>query len=275
MDTKVRKAVIPCAGFGTRFLPVTKVVPKELLPVGNKPAIHYVVQEAVASGIEEIILVCHPSKVSIVDYFRPDEDLKAFLKKRGKRKELEELEGIESLAKFTMVIQEQPLGLGHAVLCAREAVGDDPFVVMLPDRLVGHEIPAMRQLLEPCLERNSWGILLERVSRERVSAYGIIDGESMEEGIYKIRRIVEKPAPEGAPSDLAVLGRYFFTPEIFPWLVKSKPGALGEIQLTDGMDALTRETTGVGILCRGQIFDMGFPEGLLELCQHLDSLTRP
>ena len=267
MGNRIKKAVIPAAGFGTRFLPITKVVPKELLPVGSKPAIQYVVEEAVASGIEEIILVCHPSKSTVIDYFKPDRDLNDFLEKRGKRKEIDELKKIESLARFTVVTQKEPRGLGDAVLCARDAVAGEPFLVMLPDVLIADEIPETRRLIEDG-PGGEWGILLERVSRERVSSYGIIRGEEGERGVWTIRGAVEKPRPEEAPSDLAILGRYLFTPEIFGKIEKSGKGKLGEVQLTDAIDALAKTTTGKGIVCRGRIFDVGTPQGLIQAYQH-------
>ena len=261
---QVKKAVIPAAGFGTRFLPVTKVVPKELLPIGNKSAIQYVVEEAVASGVEEIILVSHPSKQSIFDYFQPDAKLKDFLQKKGKKKELKELERIESLACIRVVIQEEPLGLGHAILCAREAVGGDRFFVILPDVLVETEIPACRQLLEVCGGERDWGVLLERVGQERLSSYGIVRGETLPDGSYCVRGAVEKPTPKNAPSDLAILGRYLFTPEIFEILEGLRPGAIGEIQLTDAIDRFAKRRQGAGAICQGEVFDIGTPQGLRE-----------
>lgn len=258
---KVKKAVIPVAGFGTRFLPVTKAVPKELLPVGNRPAVQYVVEEAVASGVEEILFVCHPSKWSIIDYFRPDTKLKDFLRRKGKKKELEELERIESLARFHVVMQEEPLGLGHAILCAREAVGEERFFVILPDVLVVSEVPACRQLLEAC---DDWGFLLEKVGRERLSSYGVIQGEAVSDGTWRVQGAVEKPSPKEAPSDLAILGRYLFTPEIFGEIERQEAGALGEIQLSDAIGSLCRRREGRGVVCKGRILDVGTPDGLYK-----------
>ncbi len=265
---KIRKAVIPAAGYGTRFLPITKVVPKELLPIGRKPVIQYVVEEAVASGMEEIVLVCHRSKTAIIDYFKPDPDLKSFLRERGKKDEMAELERIESLATFKVVYQEEPLGLGHAVWCAREAVGEEPFVVMLPDVLAIGEVPASRPLMEACSGGGEWGLLLERVPKDRISSYGIIRGKKSGEGAFRIEGAVEKPMAEEAPTDLAILGRYLFPPDIFDIIASMKGGALGEIQLTDAIDRLANKVPGIGLLSQGTVFDVGTPEGWQEANRH-------
>lgn len=262
--SRIRKAVIPCAGYGTRFLPITKIVPKELLPIGNKPAIQYVVEEAVDAGIEEIILVCHRGKTSIVDYFRPDSNLNNFLKSKGKQRELEELKRLESLAEFRVVYQEEPRGLGDAVLSSRAAVGDESFLVILPDDLIVHKVSGSRQLLNVCKKEGSWGILLERVPKERVSAYGIICGGRLAEGVYSIEGAIEKPPPEQAPTDLSIIGRYLFPPVIFDLIARGGKGALGEIQLTDAINALAGQRSGMGMVCQGRRFDVGTPEGLLE-----------
>lgn len=266
---KVKKAVIPAAGFGTRFLPITKVVPKELLPVRNKPSIQYVVEEAVASGVEEIIFVCHPSKKAVVDYFRPDIKLKDFLQKKGKKKEIEELERIESLARFRVAIQEEPLGLGHAILCAEDLVGRDRFFVSLPDVLVVSEIPACRQLLEACPSDEDWGVLLERVGREMLSSYGIVRCGALSNETCRVQGAVEKPNPSEAPSDLAILGRYLFTPEIFSEIKGQRTGALGEIQLSDAINNLCRKHEAKGAVCRGRVLDVGTPEGLKAALEFL------
>ncbi len=262
---QVRKAVIPVAGYGTRFLPVTKVVPKELLPVGKRPVIQYVVQEAVAAGIEEIIFVCQPSRQEVVHYFKADPPLESFLESRGKKEELEEVRRISRLATFSVVTQNEPLGLGHAILCAREAVGNEPFLVLLPDMLVGGGERASRELIRGCGE--NWGLTLMKVSRERVSQYGIIEGDEVRTGLFRLRRAVEKPNQNEAPSDLAILGRYLFPPRIFPLIEKSRPGALGEIQLTDAINLLCQESHGIGVVTGEEVFDVGNPEGLLRANQ--------
>ncbi len=253
---KIRKAVIPAAGYGTRLLPITKSVPKELLPIGTKPAIQYVVEEAVLAGVEEIILVCNPGKMAVAEYFQPDPVLKDFLEKKGKKKEIEELEKIESLAKFTIVFQKEPLGLGHAVWCAREAVGDENFLVMLPDVLVFHPIPATVQLLSVCGE-DDWGLLLEKIPYEKISSYGVIDGKEVKLGVWAFHGAVEKPEPAQVPSQMGILGRYIFPPKVFEYLGHFKKGLLGEVQLTDAIDRLAKSKTGCGVVCEGKVLDVG------------------
>ncbi len=271
---KVRKAVIPAAGYGTRLLPITKAVPKELLPLGNKPVIQYVVEEAVASGVEEIILVCHPSKFSVFDYFQPNSDFSAFLLERGKKKELEELRKIESLATFRLVYQEQPSGLGHAVWCARKLIGDENFLVLLPDVLINHEVSGVCQLLDSCSEVGEWGLLLEEVSREKAKSYGIVGGREVE-GYFRIESAVEKPDPEMTPSRFGILGRYLLPPKIFQLIEQTGPGALGEIQLTDAINLLAREQPGRGLVCQGRLFDLGVPEGLLKASNYFQKSSSP
>lgn len=267
---RIRKAVIPAAGYGTRLLPITKVVPKELLPIGNKPAIQYVVEEAVAAGVEEIILVCHPSKMEIVDYFKPNKDLRSFLESKGKREEIDELERVESMARFEVVYQEEPLGLGHAVLCAREAVGDEPFLVMLPDVLIPANNRATNDLVKACPDPSDWGLLLERIPQSQISSYGIVRAEAMGPLRHRLRGAVEKPGPDEAPSDLGILGRYLLTSEIFADLRSLKAGKRGEIQLTDAIDALAQRSPGTGLLNEGRFFDIGTPEGLVEAYQSME-----
>jgi UTP--glucose-1-phosphate uridylyltransferase len=269
----IKKAVIPAAGYGTRFLPITKVVPKELLPIGNKPAIQYVVEEAVRSGIEEIILVCNPCKSGIIDYFKPDKGLQAFLEKKGKKEELEELDRIESMVKFKVVYQKEPLGLGHAVWCARKEIGSEPFLVILPDVLIEDEIPAAQHLMEACQGGSEWGVLVERVTPSEVSSYGVVRVEKVREKIYRLIGAVEKPKPSEAPSDLGILGRYLLPPEIIDILEGVGEGALGEIQLTDALDILARKWSGRAVMSRGEIFDVGTPEGLREAYQYFEEVT--
>ena len=259
---KIRKAVIPAAGFGTRFLPITKIIPKELLPIGNKPAIQYVVQECVEAGLEEIILVCHPDKTSIADYFTPNKSLHTFLKSRGKFQESQELKQIESLANFKVVYQKEPLGLGHAIGCARKAIGDEPFVVLLPDMILPPEQTGLTEMVQLFQKTGSWGLLLMPVSKEKTSSYGIVKGQKDKKGIFWIQSAVEKPQPQDAPSNLAILGRYLFPPEIFEYIQRSEKGALGEIQVTDAINSLLKKKRGWGIVRKGGIFDVGVPAGL-------------
>jgi UTP--glucose-1-phosphate uridylyltransferase len=265
----VKKAVIPAAGYGTRFLPITKVVPKELLPIGNKPAIHYVVEEALASGVEEIVLVCHPSKTEIIDYFRPNKEVRRFLEKKGKKEELIELERIESMARFHVVYQNEPLGLGHAVWCARKEIGQEAFSVILPDVLILDKVPATQQLLEHC-RGGEWGVLVERIPPSEISSYGVIRMEKIRDRVYRLLGAVEKPKDSQAPSDLGILGRYLLPPNIFGILESLKAGTGGEIQLTDAIDLLASEMSGRGVMASGDIFDIGTPEGLREAYQYFD-----
>ncbi len=268
---KVRKAVIPAAGYGTRFLPITKIIPKELLPIGNKPAIQYVVEEAVEAGIEEIILVCNPHKVPIADFFRPDRYLNRFLENQNKQKEIAELKRIESLARITVVYQEEAMGLGHSILCAEDAVEGEPFLVMLPDVLILPAHTGAKQLVEECHKKMTWGFLLERVPKEKISSYGIVKSVINPQGDYVIHGAVEKPKVEDAPSDLSLLGRYLLPGDIFQYIDQQKKGAKGEVQLTDALNDMAQKTPALGILNSGKIFDVGTPEGLSEIYFHLKS----
>lgn len=245
----IRKAVIPAAGLGTRFLPISKTIPKELLPIGGKPSLQYVMEEAIRSGIREVIVVNHPRKKLIEDYFRSPET---------------RVEDIE----VTFVYQEEPLGLGHAVLCAEKAVGQEPFVVLLPDVIIDAPIPATQQLLDIVKPRGEWGLLLESIPMESVSSCGVILGETAGPNLYRIKMAIEKPKQEEAPSNLAICGRYLFTPDIFKFLKKTRPGILGEIQLTDAIDQLAREKAGYAALFDGLLFDVGTPQKMLRAWNH-------
>ena len=260
----VRKAVIPAAGLGTRFLPVTKAVPKELLPLFDKPLIQYAVEEAVRSGIEEIILVTSEDKESLERYFQPHPQLEESLQGKVSPEMLEEVERLGKLARVSFVRQEQPLGLGHAVLTAREQVGDEAFAVILPDDVVFHETPALAQMLEVYHRRGDGVIAVEEVPPERVSSYGVIDPESLSEGEYRIRGLVEKPPPEEAPSNLAIVGRYILPPAVFHTLERTTPGAKGEIQLTDGLALLLESHQLFAYRLNGERHDGGTPMGLLK-----------
>lgn len=268
---KVTKAVIPCAGYGTRLFPVTKLVPKELLPIGTKPAIQYIVEEAVAAGITDIILVCSRNKLSIADYFRADAALHGFLQERGKDSELKQLKAIEEMAKVTVVYQETPKGLGDAVLCARREVGNDPFLVSLPDDLIFGEPNPVPALIDACSAHNlPWGLMLKEVQREKITSYGIISGDVIGHDIYGINGAVEKPAPEEAPSNLGILGRYLLDPTIFEALARASSGSLGEIQLTNAINTLARTRPGCGLVCRNRLFDIGTMDGLLSAWSYIN-----
>lgn len=240
---KIRKAVIPVAGIGVRYLPQTKALPKELLPIVDKPVIQYIVEEAVRSGIEQIIFVNSQNKVAIENYFSRDRALEAILQQRGKQKEMEMIQAISNLAEFISVQQHEPLGLGHAVLQARDVVGDEPFLVFGGDDIVEGDTPAAQQLIDVAMEYDAPVIGVMPVSRESVDRYGVIAvAEQKSDTVTRLSDIVEKPSPEEAPSLLAVGGRWLFTADIFACLEQTKPGAGGEIQLTDAIRQLLTHT---------------------------------
>ena len=258
----IRKAVLPVAGLGTRVLPASKVVPKEMLPIVDKPTLQYIVEEAVTAGIEEIILVTSRSKRSIEDHFDAFPELEQTLERKGKLKELAELRHVQGLAKYVTVRQIEPLGLGHAVLTARELVGDEPFVIMLGDEIFAPETPPLPRMLE-VYERYQASVLsLFSVPRAQISSYGIASVKDLEAGILQITDMVEKPPIEEAPSDLAVAGRYIVTPDIFSLIEKLPVGRGGEIQLTDALLQQAQAGRCYGIRINGR-YDMGTPLGLL------------
>src|ERR1700680_1149524 len=259
----IRKAVLPVAGLGTRVLPASKVVPKEMLPIVDKPTLQYIVEEAVAAGVEEIIFVTSRSKRSIEDHFDSFPELEAVLERKGKRKELAELRALQTMATYTSVRQSEPLGLGHAVWCAKELVGDEPFIVMLGDIIVPPETPCLPQLIE-VHERYGGSVLsLVILPPEVIPSYGIATVEGLDEGGLKITHRVEKPALEEAPSNLGAYGRYVFTPDIFPLLEKTPPGKGGEIQVTDAIEMQARAGKCYGVRFTGERYDTGTPLGLL------------
>ena len=224
MYTKIRKGVIPAAGLGTRFLPATKAVPKELLPIVDKPTIQYIVEEAVASGIEEIILITARGKGGIEDHFDVSVELEETLRKQKKEDLLRIVQEISLMVRVVAIRQKEPKGLGHAVLCAREAVGEEPFAVLLGDDIVDSDSPCLAQMMEVSQQKGGGVIALLRVPETETHLYGIIRGDEVGERIYQITEMVEKPQPDQAPSNLAVIGRYILPPEIFPILEKTPPG---------------------------------------------------
>ncbi len=260
----IKKAVIPAAGVGTRFLPTTKAIPKELLPLLDKPLIQYAVEEAVASGIREIILVTSQGKEALERYFKPDPALESFLKDRGSLELQTEVRRVTSLAKMSYVEQKEPLGLGHAVLTAKDLVGDEPFAVMLPDDVIQSAEPALGQMIEVYHSQGGGVIAVEEVPRDQVSSYGVITPEPLSDEVYRIHGVVEKPPPEKAPSNLAIVGRYILPPEIFDCLERTCPGAKGEIQLTDGLALLMETQELYGYRFSGTRHDGGTPLGLLK-----------
>jgi UTP--glucose-1-phosphate uridylyltransferase len=262
---KVKKAVIPAAGFGTRMLPITSVVPKELLPVCGRPVIQHVVQEAVAAGISEVILVLSEGKEAVADYFRPNKKLTDQLLKTGKHAELQQLERIWDMAKVTVVYQDEQLGLGHAVLCAKDAVGNEPFAVLLGDCIIQTDDcdSFTKQLVKAFnfFERSVVGV--EPVEECMIHRYGIFEGREFEDGIYTGTRVVEKPDQNETNSNLAFCARYIFTPDIFTFLDNTERGLGNEIQLTDAMNSLLQFKGLNAWKLKGERFDVGDPKGLL------------
>jgi UTP--glucose-1-phosphate uridylyltransferase len=260
---KIRKAVIPAAGLGTRFLPATKAVPKELLPIVDIPTIQYIVAEAVAAGVRDVILVCARGKDSIVDHFDIAGELEAHLERTGKHELRKQMREIARMANVVTVRQQEPLGLGHAVLCAKDIVGDEPFIVMLGDDIIDAQVPGAKQLAA-CWERHGLGtIALMEVPREETSMYGIAAGSAVDDRTVRIDRLVEKPKKD-PPSNLAVIGRYVLPPQVFSILEQVKPGVGGEIQLTDALAVLAREEGLLGYRFEGERYDAGDKVGYLK-----------
>lgn len=260
----VRKAVFPAAGLGTRFLPATKASPKEMLPLVDKPMIQYVVEEAVDSGMEHIIMITGRGKRAIEDHFDRNVELEFYLEAKGKTSALRDIEEISNLVNFVYVRQKEPLGLGHAVLCAKDIVGDEPFAILLGDDIIASEVPALKQMLQ-IFDRYHYSVLaLQEVPEDQIHLYGVIQGESLGEGIYKVQRMVEKPRKEDAPSNLAIIGRYILTPRIFEFLEKQEKGVGGEIQLTNALQSLAEVEPVYGYILHGKRYDAGSKIGFLE-----------
>jgi UTP--glucose-1-phosphate uridylyltransferase len=266
---KVRKAVLPAAGLGTRFLPATKAQPKEMLTVVDKPQIQYVVEECVASGIEHIIIVTGRGKTSIEDHFDYSPSLERFLEDKGKKDQVDLIRKISNMVQFSYTRQKEPLGLGHAVSVARDLVGEEPFAVLLGDVLIPGENPATKQLIDVYQATGVGAIAVEEVPKEKTHLYGIVDGEPAPQPpfgarLMRIRDLVEKPKPEVAPSNLAITGRYVLPPAIFDCLERTKPGAGGEIQLTDGLRILAQEHGLWAYIYDGISYDAGEKLGFLK-----------
>jgi len=251
------KAVIPAAGLGTRFLPATKTQPKEMLPLVDKPAIHYVVKEAVDSGIEDILIITGRGKRAIEDYFDRSIELEDLLRAKGDRKQLAEIEEISSMADIHYIRQKEARGLGHAILCAEKHVGDESFVVLLGDDIVFSKKPCTRQCVELYEKHKASIIAVEHVPRSMISSYGVVKGRHVSENLVLIEDLVEKPSPENAPSDLGILGRYVLTPEIFKFLKETKPGKNNEIQLTDALRMLGKVQKMYAYIIEGKRYDLG------------------
>jgi UTP--glucose-1-phosphate uridylyltransferase len=263
MPKQVRKAVFPAAGLGTRFLPATKASPKEMLPLVDKPLIQYGVEEAVASGIESVIIVTGRGKSAIEDHFDISFELEALLRERGKHDDHRLVRGITDMVRISYVRQREALGLGHAILQARDMVGDEPFAVVLSDDIIDSKTPALRQLLDVYEKYDAPVVAIMEVEGEAISRFGVIDGEEIADGIYRIKDMVEKPALADAPSNLAIIGRYILTPDIFAEIEGTKAGAIGEIQITDAMRALLKKRDFYAVRFEGTRYDAGDKLGFL------------
>ena len=265
MNKKIRKAIIPAAGLGTRFLPATKAQPKEMLPIVDKPTIQYIIEEAIASGIEEILIITGRSKKSIEDHFDRSVELELELAKKGKEKMLEMVHNISEMVDIHYIRQKEPKGLGHAIHCAKAFVGDEPFAILLGDDIVyNDEKPCLKQLIDCYNEYNTTILGVQTVPEENVSKYGIVDGIQIEDRVCKVKGLVEKPSIEDAPSNVAILGRYIVTPKIFEILERTKPGKGNEIQLTDALLELINEEAMYAYNFEGRRYDVGDKLGFLE-----------
>ena len=276
---KVRKAIIPAAGLGTRFLPATKAQPKEMLPIVDKPTIQYIIEEAVASGIEEILIITGRNKKCIEDHFDKSIELEMELEKAHKDDLLEMVRSISDMVDIHYIRQKEPRGLGHAILCARAFVGNEPFAVLLGDDVVDSEVPCLKQLMD-CYKEYKTSILgVQRVEKSEVNKYGIVDGIHIEDRVYKVKKLVEKPAIEESPSDVAILGRYIITPQIFDILQDTKPGKGGEIQLTDALQNLIENEAMYAYNFEGKRYDvgdkLGFLQATVEFALKRDDLREP
>lgn len=261
---KVRKAIIPAAGLGTRFLPATKAQPKEMLPIVDKPTIQYIIEEAVESGIEEILIITGRNKRAIEDHFDRSIELEMTLEKKGKNQLLSQIKDISNMVNIHYIRQKEPKGLGHAINCARSFVGNEPFAVLLGDDIVYNQYPCLKQLINIYDEYKTSILGVQTVASKDVSKYGIIDGKFIENDVYKIKNLVEKPLEEEAPSNIAILGRYIITPEIFDILHNTKPGAGGEIQLTDALKELSIKQAMYAYIFKGIRYDVGNKLGFLK-----------
>jgi len=276
MSQEVRKAVFPAGGLGTRFLPATKVIPKEMLALVDKPIIQYGVEEAIASGIEHIIIVTGRGKGAMEDHFDHSFELDATLERRGKKELLAVSRSVATLARISYVRQKEPLGLGHAVLCAKELVGDEAFAVILPDDVIDADVPCLKQMIDVFDDRGGSVLATMTIDGPGISAYGVLAGspDPENERIYNCTGMVEKPKLEDAPSKQAIIGRYVLTPRIFELLEDTTPGAGGEIQLTDGIKGLLKEEKVFGYTFEGKRYDAGDKFGMLQATVEF-ALKRP
>lgn len=261
---KVRKAIIPAAGLGTRFLPATKAQPKEMLPIVDKPTIQYIVEEAIASGIEDIMIVTGRGKRAIEDHFDKSYELEDILKKKGEENLLSLVQDISNLVNIHYIRQKEPKGLGHAIYCAKSFIDNEPFAVLLGDDIVDSEVPTLKQLIEVYDEYNTTVVGVQHVPQEEVSKYGIVDCKYVEDRVYKVKDLIEKPDREKAPSNIAILGRYIISPKIFYYLENATPGKGGEIQLTDALKGLLSIEALFAYDFVGKRYDVGNKLGFLE-----------
>src|SRR5437870_5376155 len=263
MPQRVRKAVFPAAGLGTRFLPATKASPKEMLPLVDKPLIQYVVEEAVASGIESVIIVTGRGKSAIEDHFDVSFELESLLRERGREDDLRRVREISDMVQVSYVRQREALGLGHAVLQARHLIGDEPFAVMLSDDIIDSQTPALKQLIDIYEKYDAPVLATMKVSGEAISRFGVLEVEEIDEAVYRIKDMIEKPPAAQAPSDLAIIGRYILTPDIFDEIERTAPGAIGEIQITDAMRSLLKKRDFYAVQFEGTRHDAGDKLGFL------------
>jgi len=262
--TAIRKAVFPAAGLGTRFLPATKAQPKEMLPVVDKPIIQYGVEEAVAAGIDQIIVVTGRDKRAIVDHFDISFELEHYLKDRGKTRELQVVRKISDMVDITYIHQKEPLGLGHAVLMAKDVVGNEPFAVFLADDIIRSQTPVIKQMMEVFAQHQVSVLALQRVEPDQVSRYGVVKVATSDGRIHEVVDMVEKPEPSKAPSNLAILGRYLLKPSIFSILETTHEGVGGEIQLTDALRSMAQQEKVLGLEFEGTYHDVGTVSGFLK-----------
>ncbi|MGI6587852.1 MAG: UTP--glucose-1-phosphate uridylyltransferase GalU [Peptococcia bacterium] len=261
---KIRKAIIPAAGLGTRFLPATKAQPKEMLPIVDKPTLQYIIEEAVASGIEEILIITGRNKKSIEDHFDKSVELELELEAKGKAELLAEVRKISEMANIYYIRQKEPRGLGHAIYCAQSFISNEPFAVLLGDDIVYAQKPCLQQMLEIHQQYQTTILGVQEVAPEDVNKYGIIEGKKIGERVYQVKDLVEKPVREVAPSNVAILGRYIINPTIFTLLEHTRPGAGGEIQLTDALKELAKQETMYAYNFEGRRYDVGAKQGFLE-----------
>lgn len=261
---KIKKAIIPAAGLGTRFLPATKSIPKEMLPIVDKPTIQYIVEEVIASGIEDVLIITGRNKGSIEEHFDRAVELEDNLEKTNKEELLEEVRKISRMINIHTVRQKNPLGLGHAVYCAKSFVGDEPFAVLLGDDVVDSKKPCLKQMIEVFEQYNSTILGVQPVAWENVNKYGIVSGEKLSDSIYTVKDLIEKPSQDKAPTNIAILGRYIITPKIFEILENTSKGVGGEIQLTDGLKDLCNIEDVYAYTFEGRRYDVGSKIGFLE-----------